>query len=636
MNNVILVGNPNVGKTTLYNTMTKSNEKASNWHGVTVDAKSKKYNYKNKEYTVTDLPGMYSLSGYSNEEKIANKYLFEHKNDVIVNICDANNLKRNLLLTIELVKNCFNVILAVNMCKEAKYDYASLAKIFGIKIVEIDARKKKSVNVLKDVIYENINYRNLNKNVLFLNNKEKIVNLNTVFSILDNSINSCYKKSDKIDKIVLNKFLFLPIFLIILFSIFYITFGEVGSFISGCFGFVFEKIFWCIEFFITKLNIAHPIKMFITEGILGAILTVVNFVPQIVLLMFFINLLEDTGYMSRVAFMFDGVLKKVGLTGKSLFSILMGYGCTASAVMTTRNLENKNLRKRTALLLPFASCTAKLPVFLVIASLFFESYKYLFVFLLYIFAILISVIFACIYKKFIPDKSDVFILEMPKYRMCNLKKISMDTLAVIKDFLIKVGTMILLFSSIVWVLQNFSIGFKYLAGENFNQSILHFFASKISPIFGVIGLGQVGIVSALLLGIVAKEMVVVGLAMMNGVGGSIVALKESLLATTSVCSFTPVSSIVFLVFILLYSPCISAISAIKNEFGRKTALYVFVVQFLISFVICFTVYRLLINVNFIYVLLSIIVVDIIIGFMLKLMKKKKLRCLGNCNACRKI
>lgn len=636
MNDIILVGNPNVGKTTLYNTMTKSNEKASNWHGVTVDAKSKKYKFNSEEFLVTDLPGMYSLSGYSNEEKIANKYLFEHKNDVIVNICDANNLKRNLMLTAELVKNCFNVILAVNMCKEAKYDYNALSKIFGIKIVEIDARKKSSVDVLKEEICKNINYQNLNKNVIFSNNKQKNVNFDNILSILSKSNNNSYARSDKIDKIVLNKFLFLPIFLAIIFICFYLTFGQVGSFISSCFSYLIEKIFWCIELFLSKLNIADAIKNFIIDGVLGAALTVANFIPQIVLLMFFINLLEDTGYMSRVAFMFDGLLKKVGLTGKSLFSILMGYGCTASAVMTTRNLENKNLRKRTALLLPFSSCTAKLPVLLVISSLFFEKYKYLFVFALYIFAVLISVVFACIYKKFIPDKEDVFILEMPKYRMCNLKKITMDTLSVIKDFLIKVGTMILLFSSIVWVLQNFSCNFNYLAGENFEQSILYFFASKISPIFGVIGLGQAGVVSALLLGIVAKELVVVGLAMMNGVSGSLSSLSESLLLESSVCSFSPASSVVFLVFILLYSPCISAISAIKNEFGAKTSIYVFVVQFLISYVISFIVYRLLININFIYILLAFIVVDIIIGFVLKLSKKKKLRCLGNCNACRKI
>lgn len=636
MNDIILVGNPNVGKTTLYNTMTKSNEKASNWHGVTVDAKSKKYKFNGEEFLVTDLPGMYSLTGYSNEEKIANKYLFEHKNDVIVNICDANNLKRNLMLTAELVKNCFNVILAVNMCKEAKYDYNALSKIFGIKIVEIDARKKSSVDVLKEEICKNINYQNLNKNVIFSNNKQKNVNFDNILSILSKSNNNSYARSDKIDKIVLNKFLFLPIFLAIIFICFYLTFGQVGSFISSCFSYLIEKIFWCIELFLSKLNIADAIKNFIIDGVLGAALTVANFIPQIVLLMFFINLLEDTGYMSRVAFMFDGLLKKVGLTGKSLFSILMGYGCTASAVMTTRNLENKNLRKRTALLLPFSSCTAKLPVLLVISSLFFEKYKYLFVFALYIFAVLISVVFACIYKKFIPDKEDIFILEMPKYRMCNLKKITMDTLSVIKDFLIKVGTMILLFSSIVWVLQNFSCNFNYLAGENFEQSILYFFASKISPIFGVIGLGQAGVVSALLLGIVAKELVVVGLAMMNGVSGSLSSLSESLLLESSVCSFSPASSVVFLVFILLYSPCISAISAIKNEFGAKTSIYVFVVQFLISYVISFIVYRLLININFIYILLAFIVVDIIIGFVLKLSKKKKLRCLGNCNACRKI
>lgn len=636
MNNIILVGNPNVGKTTLYNTMTKAFEKASNWHGVTVDTISKSYNYGGKDYNVTDVPGMYSLSGYSSEEKIASDYLSRHSDDLIVCICDANNLKRNIKLAVNLIANHYNVLVALNMCGEAKYNIEKIGKLLGTKIIEIDARKTASVNVLKQEIKTYFDSRKISKNVNLSQSKQKNINLKEIYSIIDSAGQNPYKTSDKIDKIVLNKWIFLPIFVSVILLIFYLTFGIVGSTICAGFSFLVGKIFGLLELFINSLNISSAIKLFFTEGVFGAISTVANFIPQIVLLMFFLNLLEDMGAMSRVAFMFDGMLKKIGLTGKSLFSLMMGYGCTASAVMTTRNLENKNLKKRTALLLPFMSCTAKLPVFLVIASLFFERYKFLIVFALYVLAILVGLVLAKIYKKAVPDKNDIFILEMPKYRLPNLKKILSDTWIVIRDFLIKVGTMILLFSSVMWVLQNFSLRFEFLNGERFESSILYFLASKLTPIFVPIGLGQAGVVAALLLGIVAKELVVVGLAMMNGVTGSLGALSQSLVLPGSVCSFTPASSIVFLVFILLYSPCISALTAIKSEFGRKTAVYVFVAQFIISYIASGIAYLIFKKWTFVFVLLAIIVVDILAKLVLKLLKKKKTICRGNCNACRKV
>lgn len=635
MNNIILVGNPNVGKTTLYNTMTKSFEKASNWHGVTVATKTKRYNYNGEDYFVTDVPGLYSLSAYSSEEKIAKAYLENHKTDLVVCICDANNLRRNIVLASELLFAGYNVIVALNMYTEATYNIGQIERLLGAKIVKVDARKTKSVNNLKQVVEQFFKLQNNSKNVKLSQNKTKKNNLDNIFQIIDSANQTPYKLTKKIDKILTKKWIFLPVFLLIILLIFYLTFGAVGSAICSGFTFLVEKIFGVISLFINSLSIAEPIKVFFTEGVLGAVLTIAGFVPQIVMLMFFLNLIEDIGLMSRVAFMFDGVLKRFGLTGKSLFSIMMGYGCTASAVMTTRNLENKNLRKRTALLLPFASCTAKLPVFLVIASLFFEKYKFLIIFALYVFAILIGLIFAKIYHKAIPDKKDVFILEMPKYRMCNLKKIFSDVLIVVKDFLIKVGTMILLFSTVVWVLQNFSCSFEYLGGSNFEQSILYFLAHFLSPIFKPIGLGDVGVVSALILGLVAKEMVVVGLAMINGVTGSLPSLAASLKSASSVCHFTPTSSITFLIFILLYTPCISAIMSIKSEFGRKTSAYVFVAQFAISYLVAGLVSLILWKWEFIFVLVALLAVDIVASVVLRYRRKKNY-CRGNCNACRKI
>ena len=635
MNEIILVGNPNVGKTTLYNTMTKSFEKASNWHGVTVGTKTKKYNYDGEEYTVTDVPGLYSLSPYSNEEKIAKSYLESHKDHLVICICDANNLRRNIVLAHELKCSGYSVMIALNMYKEASYNLGKIERLTGMKIVKVDARKSKSVGVLQHEIQQYFNARKNIKNVENCNKKIKNCNINEIFDTIDSARQNPYKVTDKIDAFLTKKYIFLPIFLLIILLIFYLTFGVVGSTICSMFTFVVEKLFFGISYLINSLNIAEPIKLFFTDGVLGAVLTIAGFIPQIVMMMFFLNLIEDIGLMSRVAFMFDGILKKFGLTGKSLFSIMMGYGCTASAVMTTRNLENKNLRKRTALLLPFASCTAKLPVFLVIASLFFEKYKFLIIFALYLFAIFVGLIFAKIYRKAIPDTKDVFILEMPKYRMCNMKKIFADVFVVVKDFLIKVGSMILLLCSIVWVLQNFSCSFEYLETANFERSILYAIANFIAPVFRPIGLGDVGVVAALLLGLVAKEMVVVGLAMINGVTGSISALSLSLKSATSICHFSPATSITFLIFILLYTPCISAIMSIKGEFGRKTAAYVFVCQFVISYLVAGLTSLVIYRWEFIFVLVIALAVDIVASVVIRYRHKKN-NCRGNCNACRKI
>jgi len=256
------------------------------------------------------------------------------------------------------------------------------------------------------------------------------------------------------------------------------------------------------------------------------------------------------------------------------------------------------------------------------------------VFLLYIFSIVLILLFALIYKKFIPTKDDLFILEMPKYRVPSVKKCVIDAWVVIKEFLIKVGSLILFFSVIVWFLQNFSFDFKYLNNKNFNKSMLYNLSKLFVPVFSLIGLGSVGIVVAIFSGVVAKEMIVVSFSMLNGVSGSMSLLTESLKLSSSMCSFSPVSSMVFLVFVLIYSPCVSALVSIKNELGLKQALYVFVVQFVLAFIVSFIVYQILSYPTILIWALLILVVDILVYLVIKLKKKKT--CRGNCCACRKI
>ena len=632
MNEIILVGNPNVGKTTLFNTLTGADEKVSNWHGVTVGVKSKNCKDKNREILVTDLPGLYSLDGFSNEEKIAKEYLLKHNNNLIFNICDANNLIRNLKLTAELLNYGFNVVVLVNMCEENKnFDYKKLSQNLGVPVVEIDARDKQITKGLFR-LYDTYSKEKTQK--IFKNTKIQLNYNDLIKNIAINQNINPYQQTDKIDKFVLNKGLFLLLFLTVIFLIFYLTFGHFGNFVLKIFEIILNKILDFLRYLINCTNMSGIIKTFIFDVLFDGVFSVFLFLPQIVLLMLFLNILEETGFMSRVAFMFDGMLKKIGLSGKSLFSLSLGFGCTTSAVMASRNLENKNLRRKTVLLLPFVSCSAKLPIFLVLASLFFEKYKYFYVFLVYLFSLFLMCIFALIYKKFLQKKDEIFILEMPKYRLPNLSKILKDIWIVVKDFLLKVGTVLLVFNVLVWLVQNFSFKLEYLNGQNFEKSILYNFSSKLVPIFKPIGLGNVGVIVSILLGVVAKEMVVVGLMMMNGVSGSAALLGESLLIETSLCHFDFISSIVFLVFVLIYSPCISALLTIKNELGNKVAIYVFVAQFVIAYLVAFLVYHILRRPYLLIVISLVIVLDILFCVVLKLKHKNK--CRGNCSACRKI
>lgn len=628
--NLILIGNPNTGKTTLFNTMTNSNEKASNWHGVTVAVKKKKYKYKNHEFSIADVPGVYSLKGYSNEEKIAIDYLCKHKDDIVINICDANNIKRNLALTCELINKGFKVLVVVNMNNETSIcNYEKLEKEIGAKIIAVDARKKSDASIINNYL---LNYANNYKAQISTTKSVKheiIIKKSSIFHNKDP-----YKASDKIDKILLNKYLFLPIFLAIIFLIFYITFGDIGEIVCDIINIVLNKIAILIKNSIKLINLPQFIQNFICEAIVDGTCSILGFLPQIIMLIFFINIIEDTGLMSRFSFMFDDLLKNVGLTGKSLFSLFMGFGCSTSAIVTTRNLESNRLRKLTVSSISFLPCSAKLPVFLVIASLFFENYKYLIVFALYIFSIIISVFAAFIINKKSPYQESYFILEMPKIRGLNFKKVCMDVFATVSDFFKKITKMILIFSVILWILQNTSISFECLNGENFEKSMLYLIASKVSFLFRPIGLDNVGVVVALLLGLCAKELVVVGLYMINGVSGGLSALTSSLLSASSICYFDSTSSIVFLIFVLLYSPCISALAAIKSEINKKYVVKLFAIQMALAYLVSFIVYMCLNEINFIYLILAILLVVLLIKFMIQFSRKEKFNCQGMCNACR--
>ena len=609
MQKVILVGNPNTGKTTLFNTLTHASEHAGNWHGVTVDVKSKPFTLKKQQFELCDLPGIYSLDAYSSEEKVAMDFIDANQEAVFVCILDANNLARNMFLALQLKEKTDNLVLAVNMAKEVKsFDEEKLQNATEIRVIGIDARSGKSVKRLKQAIFEISQKQELKNKHITQNIKAKESNRVNSFDLkkFEDKCKNTFLQVDKIlknsgyktekplgvsmfDKIFLHKAWGFLCFAIVMAAVFFVTFGPPGSFLSDKLG---EGLSFISDKTVTWLKTFIPSKVFIEflqQGVFHGISTIVGFMPQIILLFMCLNFLEDLGYLSRVAFLFDPYFKKLGLTGRSVFSLIMGFGCTTTAAITTRNLDSKSLRERTALYLPFFSCSAKLPIYALICSAFFVKFKALIVFGLYMTGVLLMMLVACIVNKSSRTKQkEVFMLEMPKIRVPNAKKVFSDALASAKDFFVRVGGILILSSMVVYLLYNFSFTLKYVNG-NQNESILGALSGLLAPLFAPLGFGTQGAVIAILSGIIAKEMVVSSLAIVNGVEAG--ALAMSLVNTSSPVNFTPLSALSFLLFVLIYTPCISACASIKKEVGRKVMIKSILLQCGLAYVVSLAFYN---------------------------------------------
>ena len=545
MGRVILVGNPNTGKTTLYNTLTGASEKASNWHGVTVEIKARKI--EQTDHVLYDLPGIYSLDCFSPEEKISVDFLLKNKDKLIVNICDANNLKRNLYLTLSLIENGFkNIALAINMAKEVdniNQISERLSKELNIKVFNIDARTKNGCTELLNYIsnfkdkttsgdfpykVESVYYckncstflckncnetrveKKLNEIINNTNEEDFKANAKVKYDKITKILNVCnYNQksaNNRLNKLFCNKFFTLFAFFAIFSLIFILTFGSFGHYLSSFLGSAFERIVNLI-FPNLKFQTGNPIVSFVYDGLFGGVVSILSFLPQIALLFFFINFLDDVGIVSRFAFMFDEFFQKFGLSGRSVFNIMMGFGCTTSAIFTTRNIADEKIRKRTALVLPNFSCSAKLPIYACICSAFFAGQKVLVIFGLYLIGVLVGLIIAIILKKISKTKTEsTFIMEMPKLRFPRIRKILQDALRSVKDFIIRIGSIILVMSVIVWFISNFTFSLSFEPDSD--KIILNVIGSVLSPIFAPLGFGLASIIVALISGLFAKEMIV--------------------------------------------------------------------------------------------------------------------------------
>lgn len=667
-----LVGNPNSGKTTMFNEITGSTQYVGNWPGVTVEKKEGKARRFKEDIRIIDLPGIYSLSPYSLEEIIARDYIIEEKPDVVINIVDASNIERNLYLTMQLRELGVPVVIALNMmdvvyARQDKIDIkalekhldmpvvpASASKGVGIKeviekalevaetssegeskvkfryfddkiekcldeavtliehitdtkglnsrwaaqkLLEGDEKVKEKLEVNEDIIKNLKQYQDdLEKNydmdleTVFADNRYRFISEVMGKSVKKNMENKGLTWSDKIDTIVTNRVLAIPMFLFIMYGIFQITFGAVGSFtIDWVDGFMNNTVAGTLSGWLEAAGSAEWLRALVIDGIVAGLGSMLVFVPQIMILFFFLAILEDSGYMARAAFIMDRLLRKLGLSGKSFIPMLLGFGCTVPAVMAARTLENEKDRRLTIMLSPFMSCGARLPVYALFAAAFFPDNQGVIVFSIYLLGIVIAVLSGILLKSTIlKGEASPFVMELPPYRIPTLKGLGIHMLDRGMGFIKKAGTVIFAAAVIIWFLQSYDLSFHMV--ENPETSIFGVIGKLIAPIFAPLGFGDWRASVALLTGLIAKEVVVSTMGILYGIGE--IGENTGQLVTVLQGAFTPLKAYAFMAFTLLYFPCIAAFGAIKREMNSwKWTLITVLYQTGTAWIISFMIYQ---------------------------------------------
>lgn len=582
MKTIALVGNPNVGKTTLFNTLTGSNQHVGNWAGVTVEKKEGYFN----DCKIVDLPGIYAMDTFSNEEKISKKFIDEANVDAIINIVDASNLDRNLYLTMQLKKFNKPLILVVNMIdmaekKDIIIDYKKLEENFNLKVLPISASKSIGIDDIKEFLNENDFQNSLDTKTYNFKDEESIYNY--IGKNIENSYKRDLEKSstkltEKLDSIFLNPWLAYPLFLAIMYCIFQFTFKWVGQPLSDILAaFIDNSV---VPFATNMLAGSSPwFSSLMVDGIVTGVGGIIAFLPLIVSLYLCIFILEDSGYMARVAFLMDSIMRKMGLSGKAFITMTIGFGCSVPAITSARTLESEKDRKLAALLAPLMSCNARLPVYVLFASIFFPNTSGFVVFSMYLIGVLVAFVSGIILKRTLFKKNDEpFIVELPEYKFPNPSNVLKQIWGKSKSFLIKAGTIIFAMSVLIWFLQSFN--FSGLT-DDINTSFLKHIGSFFAPIFAPLGFGNWQASVSLLTGIMAKESVISTMGVIYG----------GTLSTVLTAHFTALSSYAFMIFVLLYTPCVSVIGVMKKEFGGKFTLFSVTFQLVLAWVAAFLIYN---------------------------------------------
>lgn len=659
-----LAGNQNCGKTTLFNALTGSNQHVGNFPGVTVDQKIGEIKGQ-KNCSIVDLPGIYSLRPYTQEEIVTRDFIINQKPDGIINIVDATNIERNLYLTLQLLELRVPTVLALNMMDEVaanggSVDVAAMSEALGIPVVPISAAKGEGITELVTKAVETARNKTLPKVYDFCENGSAVhrcihavvhliqdhadklgissrfcttkliegddaleaelgldqnekellehcilqmeiesgldrnaaladMRYTFIESVVADTVVKCHesrehKRSMRLDRVLTGKYTALPVFLAVMFLVFYLTFNVIGSWLSDMLSLGIDALTTVVDNALTVYGINPVVHSLVIDGIFAGVGSVLSFLPIIVVLFFFLSILEDTGYMARVAFVMDKPLRRLGLSGRSFVPMLIGFGCSVPAIMATRTVSSERDRRMTIMLTPYMSCSAKIPIYATFAAAFFPAHSGLAMISLYVMGMAVGVIVALVLKSTTFRGNPVpFVMELPNYRMPSAKSVGLLLWEKAKDFLQRAFTIIFIAAILIWFLQNFDTRLNVVTDSA--DSLLALIGRFIEPVFRPVGFGDWRMVTALISGFTAKEAVVSTMAVL--LNTSVANLPSALSGV-----FTPAAAVSFLVFTLLYTPCVAAVATIRRELDSapKTVAIV-ILQCVVAWIAAFVVYN---------------------------------------------